>query len=478
MLNLLKLLTDGRLFLSMFMFSFAAGDAGLGGGDADPAAVIAGAAEGDGAADIDPDAAAADADPNAVIDPDAAPETDKPVQQQAAPQPDGRQVPAAVRKHLAALKATGKPEDIALAKQINDAVWGYSALKADIAKNFGPEGLKEAIALKSTVEELTGADSIDQFKEEVQQFRQLDQQFINGDPEFIKTAVAQFPDGFKKLMPHMLDTWAQTDPDSYDRRMAGIIVATLNQNQFGNNLARAVDFLEMQDPDKSNHVIQKVIALLGDGQKALAGWAKFASEKPPAPQVDPNAEKNAQEARKLEADKQKFFLQGINKDLNTFSDNRITKELTQLKKTVPESARPVFNQQVIDTVWAKMRAESNFAVKYRAYVANKDHAGLLQFLQSRSDAHYTDAVDSTYKRLYGTTKFAGQKKADPVPGTKPGANGAVNNGQKPAAGWVKMANVDPAQIDRKLTSERDIVIGKKAVLKDGKKVYWGEKIPT
>ncbi len=288
-LNFLRFLTDGRLFLSMFMLSFAEGAAALAGAGA-PGAIVADAVV-DATTDVDPDAPALEADADTQVDPDAPQvDPDKPATQQAAPQIDGRQVPAAIRKHLADLKATN-PQ---MAKELNDYVWGYKNLKADIAKNFGPEGLKEAIALKQTVEELTGADSVEQFKEEVQGYRQLDQQFIAGDPEFIKTAVSQFPDGFKKLAPAMMDTWAQVDPDAYDRRMSGIIVATLTQNQFGNNESRAIDFLEMKDPDKSDPIIQKAIALLGENQKAITGWDQFSKSKPKAPEVDPNAAANAQ----------------------------------------------------------------------------------------------------------------------------------------------------------------------------------------
>jgi len=55
-LNFLRFLTDGRLFLSMFMLSFAEGAAALSaGGDGAAAAVIADAAA-DATTDVDPDA--------------------------------------------------------------------------------------------------------------------------------------------------------------------------------------------------------------------------------------------------------------------------------------------------------------------------------------------------------------------------------------------------------------------------------------
>lgn len=467
MFNLSKLLADGRPLINAFMLCFATSSVGdVGGGDSGAAAVIASTIEG-ADADADPDTVAADADVDAQTDPDAQADPDKPEpQQQAAPQIDGRQVPAAIRKALADMKATNP----AVAKELNDYVWGYKNLKADIQKNF-PEGIKEAIALKSTVEELTGADSIEDFRTEVQELRHLDQQFISGDPEFIKTAVAKFPEGFKKIAPAMMDAWAQSDPDSYDRRMAGIIVATLNQNGFGNNLARAVDFLEMQDPNKENAIIQKVIGMLGEGQKSLSAWSAFSTSKPKAPDVDPNAAANAQRQQELDKRETTIFTQGVTKDLDVHSSSTITKELAALKKTVPESARAVFDKQVIDAVWAKMRGESNFSVKFKALMANKDHTGVLKFLQSRGLPYYAEAVESAYKRLYGTTKFAGAPKPKVAPGAP------IAAAPKAAAGWVKF-NPPANLIDRSKTQERDIVFAKKAILKDGRKVYWGDKIPT
>ncbi len=163
----------------------------------------------------------------------------------------------------------------------------------------------------------------------------------------------------------------------------------------------------------------------------------------------------------------------MTKDLDAFSTDKIGKELTALKKNVPESARQVFDKQVINAVWVKMREEPNFGPKFRALMANKDHAGVMKFLKSKSDGYYNDAVDQTHKRLYGTAKLGAPKpKSGGAP--KPGANGAL---QKPAAGWVKF-NPPPNLIDRKATSERDIVFGKKAILTDGRKVYWGDKVPV
>lgn len=468
MFNLSKLFADGRPLINAFMLCFASSAVGdVGGGDSGAAAVIASTIEGaegeaEGAEPAEGEIEGTEGENTEAPEGEA----EKPLV--AAPQIDGRQVPAAIRKALADMKATNP----AVAKELNDYVWGYKNLKADIAKNFGPEGLKEAIALKNTVEELTGADSVEDFRTEVQELRHLDQQFISGDPEFIKTAVAKFPEGFKKIAPAMMDAWAQADPDSYDRRMAGIIVATLNQNGFGNNLARAVDFLEMQDPDKGNAIIQKVIGMLGEGQKSLSAWAAFSTSKPKAPEVDPNAAANAKERADIEAQKVTIFTQGVTKDLDVHSSSTITKELAALKKTVPESARAVFDKQVIDAVWAKMRGESNFSVKFKALMANKYHAGVLKFLQSRGLPYYAEAVESAYKRLYGTTKFAGAPKPKIVPGAKPG-----EPAPKAAAGWVKF-NPPAALIDRQATQERDIVFAKKAILKDGRKVYWGDKIPT
>lgn len=456
--------------MPMFGLSFAAGADVLAGPT--EGAVVADAVTTDDTADATTDGAVTDP-VDETLDPDAA-TTDADAEKEpaiaAATQPiDGRQVPAAVRKHLADLKATN-PQ---LAKEINDYVWGYKNLKADITKNF-PGGLKEAVELKTTVDELLGADSVDQFKEEVQQYRNLDQQFINGDPEFIRTAVAQFPDGFKKLMPSMLDTWAQVDGDSYDRRMAGIVVATLHQNHFSTNESRSVDFLEMADPDKSNPMIQKAIALLTANQKALTGWNDFASKPAPVPAVDPNAQKNAEAARQLDDRETKLFLKGVAGDFDQFHKTKVDAGLTSLKaKAMTPEARAIFDQQVRLEIRKKLDAEPNFAAKYGALINARDHAGAIKLLTSRSDAHFHSAVVQVYKYLYDEPKL-GAKKAVVTDKGKAGVTA-------PAApkGFVKIeANFNPKLIDRSKTSDSDIAFHKKAVLTDGRKVYWGEKVPT
>jgi hypothetical protein len=466
----------------LFGFAFAAGASALGGdsGGADPA-VVAGGAEGE--AEVPADGAEAavegaegEAEAEGAAEGEAQPEVKaEPV----AAAGDGRAVPQAIRNHLAKLKASGVPADIKLAKEINDAVWGYSSLKTEIQKNFPQGGLKEAIELKQTVDNLAGAKSLQEIGNEVQEYRQMDEQFINGDPEFIRTAVAQYPEGFKKLAPEMINTWASVDPDAYDRHMTSLITATLGNNGFGTALTSAIDYLDFSDPQKQNAPIQKAIALLNGNREILAGWDKFARSKPAAPAVDPKAAENQQAQAKLAEEQKQFFLQKVSDELTSHTGKKITENLTSLKRQVPETGRGVFDKQVEDTLWAKMAAEPNFNVKKNAFIANKDRAGLIGFLQSRAEQYFKDAVETVHKRLYGNATL-GAQKPKPKPtvaanGAKPGTNGT----QSAAKGWVKVSpDFDASQIDRRATPERDIVFGKKAILKDGRKVYWGDKIPV
>jgi G:T/U-mismatch repair DNA glycosylase len=487
-------------FMPLMGMFFAAGATAVAdGGGADAAVADAGAnagadsADDSSGADADAGADTSDADADAVASDDTPDDTDgqaaagkdtKPAQKIL--EGDGRQMPAKLRAAIAEAKKT----DPQLAAQLKDIYWGYFNQKNEIAKHF-PGGIAEAVKLKETVDDLVGQDGLEELTGELGEYRSLDQQFIEGNPEFIRAAVEKFPDGFKKLMPSMIDTWSDVDPESYERRMAGIIVGTLRQAQaddqgnalgtFAGNEERAVDYLQMlQTTPEQKSIIDKVVALLGINQRLLNGWTNLANSKPRAPTVNPDQQRIDRERTELNQREAKMFTDGVGRDFNSFSHPKIDAELTKLLngRPITDASKNIFYNKVKNRILLNLRSQPGFESKYDSLCDNKDHAGAIKMLTSRGGPLLADAVDKTYRELYGEPKL-GAKKNPPAAGdkNKPGAN-PPGSKEKPVAGWTKVT--EPPKTDEMdlKASPFEMRIKKQAILKSGKKVYWGDKIPS
>lgn len=482
MLNLLK---HPWKFLSAFCLMFAAGAVATpeggeaiipgeeGGGEGSEGAEGAGLGEGEGGEGAEGEDAAAAGEGEGEGEGEG---QGKDTSKHPLIEGDGRTLPADLRGVVASLKATNPTA----AAKIKDLYFGFANLQNQIKQSF-PGGLQEAIEIKDAVEDLAGPEGVTELRSEIENWRGVDDLLQAGDPAILTTIQNEFPDGFKKLLPQMVNIWADADGEAYDRHMAGIIVGTLQQNQVSNDIARAIDYLDMQE---TNPVLDKVKALLTGTQGKISKLAEFANSKPKAPEKDPNAEKNQAESARIEGEKTKLFVGDVSRSVDKDTDPKIDTELKRLgAKNLTAEGRKTIGQKVRVSVAGELRKQPGFLKKYNAYIARKDHNGAVQFLTSRmdpllkGDSKTKGAVETVYTGIYGKAKL-GAQVVKPKPAAA--AAGAGKPGEKPVQGWLKVAPDKapaPGEIDMK-ASPFEMRMKKQAILKNGKKVYWGDKVPS
>jgi hypothetical protein len=118
--------------------------------------------------------------------------------------------------------------------------------------------------------------------------------------------------------------------------------------------------------------------------------------------------------------------------------------------------------------------DTGFNTKYDNLCNAKDHDGAFKLLQSKAEMRtqrgttlLADATKKVYRTWYGEPKL----------GSKPAPK--VGQQQQVAApkGWVRVAKApSPDEIDSR--ASRGLIYNSQAVLKDGRKIYWGDRVPA
>lgn len=363
---------------------------------------------------------------------------------------DNRLLPLKLREALKNLNAV----DPKLAKELKSAWF--------ISKELGQlGGIAEVKKLKETFDSLGGDEGIKGLQSELKEWSDIDSQFMEGNPALVDSLASIAPDSFGKLMPHFIDKFAGIDPAGYQHQMSRVIAATFQQSGLLNALYLMGQNLNLNNIDEA----KKMLGEVSKWTNGIMTSAKTAPQ-PKAAQGDPLAAE-----RKQLADREfQIFKSDVVTQWENFKLDKVGKELSGYlgKQNISDERKGIITQNVMQEVARVLNAKPDFRQKFEKLFTAKDKDGLLKFARSSAEAVIPDAVKKIYTMLYSN------------PGAPP-KTAAPANGVKPApapVGWVKVAGTPkPVEVDYSKTGN-DMIFKKQAVLKSGKKVYWGDNAPA
>jgi hypothetical protein len=464
-----------KFFFSIFsylMFAgtmfFAAGAVAdpiaAGGNDAGDPGADDGAANGDPGADAGEDSSGSD---NQSAD---EPGADKPGidgKPQADAQLDGRTMPPKVRETLDALKATD-PKAHAWMK---DRLFENREFKKEL-----PGGLAELKTLKTEVATFKkDFPDVAAVKTEIAEWRGIDEAWNKADPKVIDTWFDMNPEATAKLVPVAMNKLASTNPEHYQHYMAQVLRNTLVQSGVKQNLGFLNRLISAGDKDGAT-------ALLKEVTDWMAAVDDTAQKAPVAPQKDPKVDDRN---KSLDDRESKIWANETAGQINPFRASLIRKEATQYLPKGAELDDETFealDRQISVYMDKEFAADPDFIKTFAAYSEAKDTAGLVAYMRQKLETVLRSQpgrngqpakmgpVERAVKLFF---RGATPAKKAPVAGTvKPGA------AAQPQKGWTKVAaGPKPHEIDR-TQSDFGMIAKQQAILKDGKKVYWGNQIPT
>lgn len=354
---------------------------------------------------------------------------------------DGRVLPKDVQ---AALKALRETNPVA-AKALRESFFANNQFR-ELYKTPS-----EARAAKVALDTAGGVEGIANLQAQVAAIELVDQSFEQGNPQVIDDIVADFPDGFKKIMPYALDKLQQLDNKSFTSILTPHLYAMLEDAGLGDVLSQAFDAIGQQ-PDQAKRLLQSAYRWL-EGKKQEAGQRKLGP--------DPEREQLTKERESLEKERDNNFRRDVGRETTNYQKTTIEKSLNPYLKTrkLSDDAKGDLLDGVNREVTRILQSDASYQTQMKALFAtkNRDRNQIVSYVNSKLDEAVPRAADIVWKRRYGFTA-----PAKPVSQAE-----QPTNGTKPQGGPI-LLNAKPSMQDiEKNSGYMEAWIAKKAIMRTG-----------
>jgi hypothetical protein len=381
---------------------------------------------------------------------------------------DLRTVSPEVKSHLKELAKTNPK----LANAIQNAVYTSQTFLKE-----APGGVKEIRELRQVVEDAGGVEEIQNLRTTqralIDEQEDMDRRTAAGDPSVLDTFAEVAGEGFNKLMPVALDRWAQNDPDGYSYSIGKVMVQAMQESGVVASLNLAAKMINLGTPE--------AYALATEAFNDVVTWANkvgdMAAKPPQKAAVDPNIAKQQTEISNQQA---QIFNDKFGASFGPWRNGEINRQVKTLapNKQFTNYQMNALGNGVIQEVQRILMQDQDYLKTLERLYDARNMDELLKFTKSRNTKLLPEATKKVYRNLFSEGTL-GTKKPAPVvlgaqPGQKPGTPVAPT-----VKGWVKIAADKapaPDEIDNRKTDFK-MKFQAQAILKDGRKVFWGDKVP-
>ena len=295
---------------------------------------------------------------------------------------DWRKVPANLREFFKT------PEG----KAAKDAWYERNAFKEKL-----PGGVKELEGVLGFLNEHGGQESLvaalGELKGQAEELSQLNELAAKGDPRIIDALAGASSESFPQLAAAMNQKWAQADPDGWGNAMSGVMAATIQQAGIPMFLERMGMLLEFGKTDD----VRAAIAQLNT-------WSQSFGQKAQAP-VQRTQQPNKLDAREQELNnrEQTAFKSDVEASIDGVRTPAITKELEPFFKRRPgdEESKSEAIALVAGKVKAQLDADKDYVKTRDGFLARKDKAGYMKYVQSRESAVITKIAPNVGRLIFG-----------------------------------------------------------------------------
>ena len=377
---------------------------------------------------------------------------------------DWRTIPQDVKAHIQAISK----DNPKLGNALQNAVYTSQTF----LKEF-PGGLKEAQTLKHEIEEVGGLEEVKSLRTNFQTMQEeqevLDSKARSGDSSVLDNLMEIAGEGFSKLMPTALDKWSASDPDNYGHIMGKVMVNAMQEAGVVADLNLAFKMLNLNNPDATKLAIESL--------QKVASWVngvgKIAAKVPQKAAVDP---KIAQQTQDLENQRAQIFNEKFSGEFGNWRNSKIREQVSVVApdKKLSDYQMETLGTRVISEMRSILESDPEYMKNLERIYNTRNMAELLKFAKSRTEKLLPEVTKKAYRALFGVVTPINKKKVTAKP-TQAAGTGAQTTTQ----GWVKVSPdkaPDPSLIDNKKTDFK-MKFNKQAILIDGKKVYWGDKVP-
>jgi hypothetical protein len=358
------------------------------------------------------------------------------------------------------------PQHIRALKETNPAA--YKAAKAEFFelrswRDTFPK-IQDARDAKELIESAGGADGISEMRQLTSEFREAANQFLEGSPKFIQDLAEDDPVAFSLHFPIMLQEMQKRDFGYFADNISKLWDTEFENTGIPRVLQDAKVNLEKlakgPERDAALFYVNEVLKW----QQSISGRSKKAE--------DPRVKSLLADRAKSRQTEAQSELKELNKDYQNKALNTVIpagrKEFDSAFKgyKLDEKDRQRLFGQVVAAANATVERDKHFKADRDALLKDKDVNGALRLVRSRYAQEWANAVKEV-ARLFRIGAGPGKQPQQQQQNTN------QNGNQRPVEkGWIKVnARPDGADIDRSRTPN-EMIIGRRAILKDGRKVDW------
>lgn len=271
-------------------------------------------------------------------------------------------------------------------KDLRFAYMGYQALRREF-----PGGVKEAREFRDIANEIGGREGIEAMQADRNAITEMDKKLDAGDPSFVEGIAEEFPDGFGKLVPHILETLSKRDSATYSHLMGRVILNTLDNSPIH-------DIYEALKTDKP------------EAAQKLAQWyngIKDLASKVPERKIDPEREKLNKERTEFQEQKVNEFKTSVTGEIKTANATALDTELRKIfkangkdygefKKKNPDVATEMLNKAYQNLI-GELNKDSSFVKQHNDLLERQQRQKLVDLMKSKSALKVPDAVKKAYR---------------------------------------------------------------------------------
>lgn len=309
------------------------------------------------------------------------------------------------------------------------------------------------------VESLGGSEGIQSLREDGNFFKEAANQFLKGDPAFVNDLWEEDKIAAALHVQPMLEQFRKHDFEGYASTLARLWKTELDTVEFAPALDDMIKLIQAGDKDKA-----LVIA------NSIKNWHRSVDSratKAEDPRVKSLLAERSQARDKEESTRQEEFL----KTYRTDTMNEVVQVADKVfgdifkGKKIDKDDRTDLLREALALANRNVMKDAEFAKQRDAHLKNGDSKAALRLTKNRFAKELPDAVRRIARRYgmtSGTPLNTGKQNSKQPAGSGANQSGYVAVNYRPQA----------EDIDRSRTSQDDIMVEKRAILKDGKKVTW------
>ena len=355
---------------------------------------------------------------------------------------DNRHQPDALKKHIAELRrrADAMTDPVEKKAELDRIKFLYDT--SGKARGYEQQfpTVREAREVKALLEAVGGREGVQQMQATLSEIEQVDQALSAGDPSVVERMWDEAPEGMPKLMPALLDKFAQVKPQEFEKFIAPRSIGYLDQAGFPQAFDQMVRLYDAGKTDEAQAIRNELIQ-----------WVTSNRQQAQQQQADPEVERLRAELAKRDEGQESQKVDAAYNDV-----------VSHAGPSIDRAARPIIGKYAFtreeagafrQAVWNHLQETRNANADYKTIAPAKQRQGYdkwTEYAKRWTDDNAEASIRAVLKtppwsRLTGSAKPAAVTK---TPGTV-----SVQQGKEPS----------PSEIDY---SGKGLAAARKAGFKD------------